>query len=587
MKTDFLAQINALARVPEHSLPLMRAMSQGKPFCAGPYFFMSAGNWLMAVAYPLRGRYSHAAFEAALGEALEKSGATSCWAVGPDLPPRLHAHMVDSDRFYVLPAGVEPPARLRGPLRRAAAALRVEESGEFTPDHRRLWAEFMGRADRGEGSPLAPHVRELYARTPEALAGAGGHLRLLNAWDGEGRLAACLLLDYAPKKFTSYVLGAHSRAHYAPHAADLLFAAMLENARKAGKRYVHLGLGVNEGILRFKRKWGGRPYLPYVMAAWEEAPQDAREGTARALTLALLRAAAAPSPPLEERPPQRPFAMLWEVEKNDRRSWIGGTAHFFCYSFETSFSRLFRKVDTVLFEGPLDEDFLAAVDRHGKTLPPGHRPLLEMLDEKEIRRLERVVRGPEGTLVRWLGMEAARKADVRRVLGHARPWCAFFSLWTAFLERQGWRGSVDMEAWRVAHDMGKHVIGMENLEEQLASLDSVPVERVLQYLRACHAWKAMARRNMRAYLAGDLERMMGSSAEFPTRTGYVVNVRDQRFRERMRPYLEEGRCAVFVGAAHMVNLRHMLVEDGFSVRRCLPGLSHKLRALWRHDQEAR
>ena len=113
------------------------------------------------------------------------------------------------------------------------------------------------------------------------------------------------------------------------------------------------------------------------------------------------------------------------------------------------------------------------------------------------------------------------------------------------------------------------------------------MERVLRYLRACNDWKTLSRRNMRAYLAGDLERMMGSSAEFPTRTGYVVNVRDQRFRERMRPYLEEGRCAVFVGAAHMVNLRHMLAEDGFRVRRCLSGLSHKLRALWRRDREVR
>ena len=95
MEIDFLTRINALARVPEHSLPLMRAMSQGAPFCVGPYLFLAAGDWLMAVAYPLRGKYSHAAFETALTEALEKSGAVSCWAVGPDLPPRLHAHIVD------------------------------------------------------------------------------------------------------------------------------------------------------------------------------------------------------------------------------------------------------------------------------------------------------------------------------------------------------------------------------------------------------------------------------------------------------------------------------------------------------------
>jgi hypothetical protein len=29
------------------------------------------------------------------------------------------------------------------------------------------------------------------------------------------------------------------------------------------KEYIHLGLGVNEGIRRFKKKWGGIPFLKY------------------------------------------------------------------------------------------------------------------------------------------------------------------------------------------------------------------------------------------------------------------------------------------------------------------------------------
>jgi hypothetical protein len=36
----------------------------------------------------------------------------------------------------------------------------------------------------------------------------------------------------------------------------------------------------------------------------------------------------------------------------------------------------------------------------------------------------------------------------------------------------------------------------------------------------------------------------------------------------MRPFIEAGGCAVFVGSAHMLNLRHLLAEAGFSVRRC-------------------
>lgn len=590
---SILEKLIDCAKVPEHSPVLMRAMSQGSFFCKGEYFFLHDDDWLMAIAYPLRGKYGHEDFEKALneacGEVRKQSGLQSvrCFAIGPDLPERLHNAIVDRDRYYVLSAKAEIPVRLRGPLRKARQVLRVEEDCVFTPVHRRLWAEFMGRADRGEFS-LAPHVRELYARTPEALSEAAedGSLRLLNAWDSEGRLAACLLLDYAPANFVSYILGAHSRAHYVPHASDLLFASMIERANSAGKRFIHLGLGVNEGILRFKKKWGAVLSLPYVMAEWEEETEAKTQSLAHDFAIALLRSSNMTKRQiLAMQPQQRPFAMIYEVEKNGKVSWLCGTAHFFLYSFENSFRRLFRRVDHVIFEGPLDDDFMAQVDKNGRTLEPDFVPLINLLTEEEIRRLERVVRGPEGKLFRLLGLEAGKKADVREILSTMRPWCAFFSLWTAFLERNEWKCSVDMEAWRIARDMGKNVIGMENLEEQLASLNSVPVERVLAYFRNCREWKKYSQRNLKTYLAGDLEGMMGSSAEFPTRTGTVISLRDQRFRERMRPYLEEGRTAVFVGAAHLINLRRMLAEDGFVLRRCLPTVSHRLRAFLRKEKE--
>lgn len=597
----------ALATVPEHSLPFMEAMSGGKARVENGYLFFTGNDWLMAVAYPLTGEYDDDAFDAALRAVLravparQGGHAVDCWAVGPRLPERLQPHLTDEDQFYTLPADAVPPARLKRPLARAAALLRVEEGRAFTPAHRRLWAEFMA------GTPLKPNVRGLYAGTEAVLRGlAGGDapnapgvpgmpdtsgapdLRLLNAWDAEGNLAACLLMDYSPAAFSAYLIGAHSREHPTPYASDLLFAHMLANARAAGKTYVHLGLGVNAGIRRFKTKWGARPALPYVMASWTEAASAGRE-TADAFFRLLLEA-----PPdmtkrklLASLPEQRPFAMLWELEKNGRRSWIGGSAHFFCYSFEHSLRRLFERVDTVLFEGALDVDTLNDVDHIGKRLTPcvvsgasfGPGTSLDgLLREEDIRRLERVVRGPQGKLARLLNCAWSNPADVRFFLRETRHWCALFSLWTAFLERQGWRESVDLEAWRIAHDMGKTVLGMESLEEQIASLEAVPVPRVLNFFRSCPGWKATIRRNVAAYLAGDLERMLGTSAEFPTRTEQIISHRDQRFRERMRPFLEEGGCAVFVGAAHMINLRGMLREDGFTVRRVLPTWKHRLRA---------
>jgi uncharacterized protein YbaP (TraB family) len=127
---------------------------------------------------------------------------------------------------------------------------------------------------------------------------------------------------------------------------------------------------------------------------------------------------------------------------------------------------------------------------------------------------------------------------------------------------------VDLEAWHLARDMGKAVRGMETIAEQIETLESIPMPRIVNFFRQCSRWKAYVKRNVRAYLKGDLDSMLGTSTEFPTRTELVINRRDATFLERMEPFLEEGRSAVFVGTAHMLNLRHLLAEAGFSVRRC-------------------
>lgn len=564
-------------RVPEHSLPLMQAFSGGKPLVAGPYLFYHRDSWLIAIGYPLKGVFRREEFAHALEIAEQHCGPEEIHAILPMFLPGEEQAVIETDRYHVLPVDAPVPSRLQGPVRRLD--LQVSESASFTPSHRRLWAEFMQR----NAASMSDRVAELYARTPEAMQKGESDLRLLDARDREGNIVASLLVDHAPRNFTSYVLGCHSRRHYVPHASDLLFAAMLENARKAGKRFLHLGLGVNEGILRFKRKWGARPSWPFYMYRWQRGQRNADMPAARIFMSALLTApsvASARRAVLNE-PRPRPFAMLWQVEKNGRVSWLAGTAHFFPHSFDSSFRKLFKRVETVLFEGPLDAAFMDQVDQAGRKPAAGAPLLLSSLNEDEIRNLERMVNGSAGLLGRIMGATPPGRTDVRWLLGHCMPWYAFFTLWTRFLERQGWRHSVDMEAWRIAQEMERNIIGMETLEEQLESLASLPAQRAINFFRACSTWKRRARLNVRAYLAGDLELMMGSSAEFPTRTEHIISRRDQRFRERMRPYLEAGGCAVFVGSAHLVNLLQMLGHDGFRVRQAPFGLFPAIKTRWR------
>jgi hypothetical protein len=62
--------------------------------------------------------------------------------------------------------------------------------------------------------------------------------------------------------------------------------------------------------------------------------------------------------------------------------------------------------------------------------------------------------------------------------------------------------------------------------------------------------------------------MAGTTIEFPTRTESVIGRRDRNFLAGMRPFIKQGRCVVLVGTAHLVDLRGMLGEAGFVIRRC-------------------
>jgi uncharacterized protein YbaP (TraB family) len=549
------------ATVPEHSVLFMQAMSGGEPFVVGPYLFFAAEDWLIAVGYPLSGETSGEEFDQALAEALRLSRARTCWAVGPTLPDRLKAYCQEQDNYFVLSSDVKVPQRLERLAEKTSSLLTVEEGNTFTAAHRRLWAEFVGRV------ALPSNVRELFAKTEAVVQKAPG-LLLLNAWDPQGHLAACLLLDTAPHAFLTYLIGAHSRTHYTPYASDLLFREMIGIARRLGKEFIHLGLGVNEGIRRFKTKWGGAPALPYMMAAWEEK-ETVRSGVNEIMRALASSSGASMSKQefLAGLPRQRRFAMLWKIEKEGRVSWIGGTAHFFCYSFESSLRKLLEQVDTVIFEGPLDQASLDQVAEIGRSPESGSTRLINALTEDDLRRLERMVIGPRGFWARVLGLQRPDPPDVRYFLSETRPWMAFFSLWASYLKRHGWDQSVDLEAWHLAHDMGKAVVAMETIAEQIEILESIPLSRVVRFLRLCDRWDGYIRRNERAYLKGDLNGMMGTSTEFPTRTEQVIHRRDAFFLERMKPFLEAGRCAVFVGTAHMLNLLPLLAGAGFRVRR--------------------
>lgn len=251
--------IREKAYVPEHVISLMVGVSQAEPFYWDDHLFFHKDDWIILIGYPLGGKYKAGVFSAVLAKLQRRFQPSTLWFTTPGIPETLQSQVrgKEADEYYKLDLR-QPMSRrsLRREVEKAALVLRVEKNREWSPDHDSLTREFL------EKETLAPRVRELYLRMPQVLAYSPTSM-VLSARDSRGNLRAFYVVELGAQRFATYVVGCYSKEKYVPHASDLLFHEMIELAREKGKEYIHLGLGVNEGIRRFKIKWGGVPDLPY------------------------------------------------------------------------------------------------------------------------------------------------------------------------------------------------------------------------------------------------------------------------------------------------------------------------------------
>jgi uncharacterized protein YbaP (TraB family) len=271
---------------------------------------------------------------------------------------------------------------------------------------------------------------------------------------------------------------------------------------------------------------------------------------------------------------ERELRMVWEIEKDERKSFLVGTAHFFPHSFRKSLTNLIQHAHTVVFEGPLDESNMDAVRRYGLE-GQGGTTLYAALDSKTISEINKELGGSsdytECSLVAYMALSNHKNQDLFFLaIEGLRPWMAFFKLWSQFLVKRGWKYSVDLEALAVARDLSKKVVFLETIEEQLAALDGIPLEKIVDYFNNFRNWGRFSRHHRKQYLKGSLDGLLNITTEFPTRCASIIDHRDPVFFERMRPYVEAGEAAVFVGTTHIRGIKKMLEEDGFKVSQSRP-----------------
>jgi len=257
------------AYVPEHVPNLMVGVSKGEPYLIGDYVIFAKDDWLIFVGYPLNRDCRPEFFATALKETIKKFNPTYTWFVAPEIPNSIlqSARQREGDEYYKLEMrNHEVEKGLMRIVKKASEALTIEKSRQFSEEHVDLTRDFLEK----ESPP--PRIKELFLQMTEYVPYSKTSF-VLNARDQQKKLSAYYIIELGAEEFATYVVGCFSRKNYVAHASDLLFYEMTNLAKEYHKAYIHLGLGVNEGIRRFKKKWGGFPFLKYESGEWVSETQ--------------------------------------------------------------------------------------------------------------------------------------------------------------------------------------------------------------------------------------------------------------------------------------------------------------------------
>ncbi len=258
--------------------------------------------------------------------------------------------------------------------------------------------------------------------------------------------------------------------------------------------------------------------------------------------------------------------MVWEVSLFYKKSFLVGTAHFFPYSFQSSLTEIIRQVDLVLLEGPLDQGNLNKAVESGVGVGQS-RNIIDALDRKTLRKIIELFLPGEFSRFSFIGTRHSLTPEETLIseLERMKPWLMFFTIYKGFLDKKGWRYSVDLEAYSTAQRLGKDIGFLETIDEQIEVLNNISTESIIDFLSRIQNWNDYIKDFTKWYLEGDLQKIAVNPYKFPTRSPYVIQRRDKILCDRMLPHLKQGNVASFVGIPHVQGIKRILLDNGFKV----------------------
>ncbi|MGD8714530.1 MAG: hypothetical protein PVG70_08325 [Desulfobacterales bacterium] len=245
------------AYLPEHLPDYVQAVSGGEPFLHRNYLYFLGKKHLIFNGYPLE---TDSDPPALVYEAVcERFQPSTVAVISPEIwLPSDQYDKKSTDSYYRLDL---PPAHIDSAVaymvRRSQRELKISR-GHFGKEHKKIVKGFLSTHH------LTREQKHLFKQIPQYLKSSTSAILL------EARkrvdLVAYSIMDIGSADYAFYLFNFRSRKVDVPGASDLLFSEMISLAHAEGKKTINLGLGINDGIRRFKEKWGGAPFLSYASA---------------------------------------------------------------------------------------------------------------------------------------------------------------------------------------------------------------------------------------------------------------------------------------------------------------------------------
>ncbi len=255
-----LTDVIERAYVFEHLVHFVKSVANLKADLVYDKYLVYRGpDSALIVGYPVSGTFSEYEVKEVAERLLMECARVV--VVAPKLPKDLNFTNVREDTYYVL----ELPVRLRKKVRymigRAGRELEVIVERRLVKDHKRLIKKFLKR----KAQELSEDVKVVF-ESLDRYVKSSDDVYVLSAYNRRGDLVGFDVVDLSSKSYAFYMFNFIDRDEdkYVPGTSDLLMSKIVELALSIGRRFVNMGLGVNEGVKRFKIKWGAREFLPYA-----------------------------------------------------------------------------------------------------------------------------------------------------------------------------------------------------------------------------------------------------------------------------------------------------------------------------------